>query len=278
MKPAFRFAPSPNGRLHLGHAYSAWLNAHLARQISGRFLVRMEDIDTTRCTAELTQQCLNDLAWLGLEWELPVRIQSQHFADYADAFQRLEACGLMYPCFCSRKQIAAASHGCDPDGAPLYTRRCYGMTESEIAARIAAGEPYAWRLDMPKALAQYIKPLQYRRFAADMLVEETVPANPALWGDVVLVRKETPTSYHLSVVVDDALQGITHVVRGQDLEATTDLHVLLQALLGLPTPRYHHHALLADDDGKLSKSRNSESLADLQARGETAEKLIKRFQ
>lgn len=245
----------------------------LAQNLGGRLLLRMEDIDTTRCTPELAQHCLDDLAWLGMQWEQPVRVQSQHFADYVAALEVLKSSGLVYPCFCTRKQIAGASTHTDPDGAPLYPRTCHGLSETEIETRIAAGEPYAWRLDMPKALAAVDAPLSYISFDAKTLAETTVSANPDRWGDAVLVRKETPTSYHLSVVVDDALQGITHVVRGQDLEAATDLHVLLQALLSLPTPRYHHHDLLTDDDGKLSKSKSSESLADLRARGVTVGEL-----
>lgn len=273
MTPVFRFAPSPNGRLHLGHAFSAWLNARLAARTGGRLLVRMEDIDTTRCTPELAAHCLDDLAWLGLEWETPVRVQSQHMADYAAAFGRLKARGLVYPCFCSRKRIAEASTAQDPDGAPFYPRTCRMLDKAVAQARIAAGEAHAWRLDMDAALAEVAHPLAYTRFDAETLAEEPVAAHPARWGDAVLVRKEIPTSYHLSVVVDDALQGVTHVVRGADLEAATDLHVLLQALLGLPVPRYHHHGLLVDGEGKLAKSKGSESLADLRARGVTAEEV-----
>ncbi len=274
MTPALRFAPSPNGRLHLGHAYSALLNARVAAQLGGRLLVRMEDIDPTRCTAELAAQCLDDLRWLGLNWEEPVRVQSQHMADYAAALERLKARGLVYPCFCTRKEVAEASTGHDPDGAPLYPRTCAALAPEVAEARIAAGEPHAWRLDMARALAATPGPHAYTRFTLPSFRDETVTAEPARWGDAVLARKETPTSYHLSVVVDDALQGITHVVRGADLEAATDLHVLLQALLALPTPRYHHHRLLkAADDEKLAKSKGSESLAELRARGVTVEEI-----
>jgi glutamyl-Q tRNA(Asp) synthetase len=274
MTAILRFAPSPNGRLHLGHAYSAWLNARLAKELGGQLLLRIEDIDTTRCTPELMQHCLDDLMWIGLEWDGETRVQSQHFVDYMIALEKLRGLEVVYPCFCTRKQVSEASDATDPDGAPLYPRRCHGMREVAVNARIAAGEAFAWRLDMPKALAQLNgEPLTYTRFDAQTLAEETIAADPARWGDAVLVRKETPTSYHLSVVVDDALQGVTHVVRGQDLEAATDLHVLLQKLLGLPTPLYHHHALLTDGDGKLSKSKGSESLADLRARGVDAEEL-----
>lgn len=259
MQPTFRFAPSPNGRLHLGHVYSALLNDKLARDMGGCFLLRMEDIDTTRCTPELAQHCLDDLHWLGLRWEEPVRVQSQHFGDYNAALETLKAQGLVYPCFCSRTEIAAASTATDPDGAPVYPGTCCGR---ENAHRMH--EPHSWRLDMAAALKAAPGPHHYPRFLPDAVVT----TDPARWGDAILARKETPTSYHLSVVIDDALQGITHVVRGQDLEAATDLHVLLQALLKLPTPHYHHHALLREAAGeKLSKSKGSETIADLRARG-----------
>lgn len=262
MTPTFRFAPSPNGRLHLGHAYSALLNAKLAKAMGGKFLLRMEDIDTMRYTPELAQQCMDDLHWLGLHWEEPVRVQSQHFADYATALEQLKQRSLVYPCFCSRSEVAAASHGTDPDGAALYPGTCRSLTNPDL------DQPHSWRLDMHAALRAIPGPHRYTRFLPR---EETVTAKPSRWGDVILARKETPTSYHLSVVVDDALQRITHVVRGQDLEAATDLHVLLQALLGLPRPRYYHHDLLRAPEGeKLAKSKHSETLADLRARGLSA--------
>lgn len=267
--PILRFAPSPNGRLHLGHAYSALLNAQLAAQWDGRFLVRIEDIDTTRCTPALAQQALDDLRWLGLAWEEPVRVQSQHFDDYIAAADALRAQHLLYPCFCTRTHVAQHSTGTDPDGAPLYHGACASLPMREVQARMQAGEPHAWRLRMQQALAQLGAPLTYPRMDITNNVVGIVPADPTRWGDVILVRKETPTSYHLSVVVDDALQAITHVVRGRDLEAATDVHVLLQALLGLPTPRYHHHALITMGGEKLSKSKASESLAELRARGVT---------
>ena len=277
MQPVFRFAPSPNGRLHLGHAYSALLNADLARGRSGRFLLRIEDIDVTRCRPEYEQAVYDDLAWLGLAWERPVRRQSEHFDTYRAAFASLTGRGLAYPCFCSRGDIARAVAGAertgpwprDPDGAPLYLGTCRDLRPVDAAARIARGEPHAWRLPMAEALRQAPTPWSYRRFDPDG-ASEPAAADPSRWGDAVLVRKETATSYHLSVVVDDALQGVTHVVRGTDLEAATDLHVLLQGLLGLPTPLYQHHGLLRDPEGdKLSKSARSEGLADLRARGVT---------
>jgi glutamyl-Q tRNA(Asp) synthetase len=286
-QPVFRFAPSPNGRLHLGHAYSALLNAELARRWSGRFLLRIEDIDVTRCRPELEGGIYEDLAWLGLAWEEPVRRQSEHFGDYGAALDRLKARGVAYPCFCSRKEIAAAvaareaasgePRPRDPDGAPLYPGTCRVLPRAARERRIASGEPHAWRLDMAKAIAMAESSLSYIRFGIDT-AEVVVAARPERWGDAVVARKEIPTSYHLSVVVDDAIQGVTHVVRGQDLEAATDLHVLLQRLLGLPTPRYHHHALIRDEGGdKLSKSLLSESLAELRARGVAAEEVRRRL-
>ncbi len=259
-QPVFRFAPSPNGRLHLGHAYSALLNAELARRTGGRFLIRMEDIDTTRCTAELAKACLEDLAWLGLKWEEPVRVQSQHLQDYAAALEKLKTQNLVYPCYCSRSEVAAASDALDPDGAPVYPGTCRG-----VAVKNA---PHSWRIDMRRALKIAGFSLEYKRFAADTLAVEIVKAQPERWGDAILARKDIHTSYHLAVVVDDALQSVTHIVRGADLEAATDLHVLLQKLLHLPTPLYHHHALLMEKAGeKLAKSRGSETLHTLRERG-----------
>jgi glutamyl-Q tRNA(Asp) synthetase len=285
-QPVFRFAPSPNGRLHLGHAYSALLNEAWARRLGGRLLLRIEDIDVTRCRPELAEAIEEDLAWLGLAWEKPVRRQSEHFEDYRAAFRVLEGRGLVYPCFCSRKDIARAvaqregdsgrPWPRDPDGAPVYPGTCAALASSAAEARIAAGEPCAWRV-RTSAAAAAAGPLHYT--ALDVAGrEDDVEARPERWGDAVIVRKEIPTGYHLSVVVDDALQGVTHVVRGADLEAATSLHVLLQRLLGLPTPRYHHHALLKDEEGsKLSKSLGSESLADLRAHGVTPGEIRRRL-
>jgi len=278
-QPVFRFAPSPNGRLHLGHAYSALLNAQFAARSGGRFLLRIEDIDLARCRPEFEAAILEDLAWLGLAWEHPVRRQSQHFDDYRAAFERLRALDLVYPCFCSRQAIAAvvaaragdggAPWPRDPDGAPLYPGTCRAVSADEAQRRIASGAAVAWRLAMDRATAPAAGPFAFTRFD-DKGASCLVDAHPAHWGDAVLVRKEVPTSYHVSVVVDDALQGVTHVVRGRDLEAATSLHVLLQRLLGLPSPRYHHHALIRDQAGeKLSKSLVSEPLAALRAGGVT---------
>lgn len=275
MTYVFRFAPSPNGRLHLGHAYSALLNAQAARQSGGRFLLRIEDIDPTRCKPEFTQHLLDDLAWLGLAWEEPVRVQSQHMADYAAALDKLKGRDLVYPCFCSRREVEEASTAHDPDGAPLYPGTCSKLLPQAAAQRIAQGAPHSWRLHMQKALLGMDGALSYKRFSPESFEEESVAADPARWGDAILARKETPTSYHLSVVVDDALQGVTHVVRGKDLEAATSIHALLQKLLGLPTPLYHHHALLLAAEGdKLSKSRDSETLADLRERGMTEAQVL----
>ncbi len=285
--PVFRFAPSPNGRLHPGHAYSALLNADFARRFGGRLLLRIEDIDITRCRPEFEAAIYEDLSWLGLAWERPVRRQSEHFEDYHAAFLKLKGRGVVYPCFCSRKEIAEAiaCHEAesgeawprDPDGAPLYPGTCRSRSAQEVEGRIAAGELHAWRLDMAALQELLPGPHTYRRFDQGGR-EEAVAAYPWRWGDAVIVRKETPTSYHLSVVVDDALQGITHVVRGQDLEAATDLHVLLQALLGLPTPLYHHHGLVLDPGGyKLAKSRQSQSLSELRAEGVAPQEIWQRL-
>ena len=279
-EPVFRFAPSPNGRLHLGHALSALTNAALAQRSGGRLLLRIEDIDLTRCRPEFVECIEEDLAWLGIRFEPGHRRQSAHFDDYARALAALRQNGLVYPCFCSRQEIrneVAAREAetgrpwpVDPDGAPLYPGHCKRLDPDEAARRIAAGEPHVLRLDMAAAIAAAGQPLSYTVFDAED-ARHAVPVSPERWGDVVLARKDVPTSYHVAVTVDDALQGVTHVVRGRDLEAATDVHVLLQSLLGLPVPLYHFHRLLLGDDGqKLAKSRDSRSLADLRADGVTA--------
>ena len=264
-RPAFRFAPSPNGRLHLGHAYSALLNEKMARHAGGRFLLRIEDIDTLRCTPELTQLMLADLAWLGLQWEEPVLRQSEHLADYHRAQQHLHDQGLLYPCFCSRQDIArrvSDDAARDPEGQPLYPGACRRLPKAERARRLARGEPSAWRIDMKRALAGLATPLFFRE------ENSRATAHPQNWGDVVLVRKDIATSYHMAVVVDDARQGITHVVRGRDLFHATSIHRLLQHLLDLPAPAYVHHGLIDDGEGrKLSKSLGSRSLGDLRKEG-----------
>ncbi|MGD9668800.1 MAG: tRNA glutamyl-Q(34) synthetase GluQRS [Hyphomicrobiaceae bacterium] len=279
----FRFAPSPNGELHLGHALSAMIGHDWSVRVGGRFLVRIEDIDQTRSRDHFIQSILEDLAWLGLDWERPELRQSEHFAEYAASAARLQNMGVVYPCFATRGEIAvaiasAAKAGApqrlDPDGAPIYPGLYRGMSDQAVAARRDAGEPGALRLDMDKALAVVARklggrPLTFREIAQDG-TERIVPADPARWGDSILIRKDTPASYHLSVVVDDARQGITHVTRGQDLYAATDLHRLLQVLLDLPEPRYHHHRLLLGSDGlKLAKSTGAPRLKDLRAQGVT---------
>ena len=274
--PVFRFAPSPNGLLHLGHARSALLNFDLARQSGGRMLLRIEDIDTTRCRPEYEQAIYDDLAWLGIAWEQPVRRQSEHLPLYREAVERLTRKGLIYPAFESRADIArmvaekdkSGPWPRDPDGAPLYPGTGKHLTEAERAQRLRAGTPYALRLDMDAAVARAGLLSWIEEGAGPDGETGSVPAQPEQWGDVILARKDTPTSYHLSVVIDDALQGITHVVRGQDLFRATSVHRLLQQLLGLPQPVYRHHALVLDEAGqKLSKSTRSTALRELRAGG-----------
>ena len=276
MPPVFRFAPSPNGYLHLGHAYSALLNADLARQTGGRLLLRIEDIDRARCKPEFEAAIYEDLAWLGIDWETPVRRQSEHFEQYRAATDRLEALGLLYPSFESRAEIArlvAAEQirgkwPHDPDGVPLYPGVARSLSPSAVAGLRRAGLPTALRLDMGQACRRAGE-LQWTEHGAALSGESGLTvARPEAWGDVVLARKETPTSYHLSVVIDDALQGVTDVVRGQDLFWSTSVHRLLQALLGLEPPAYRHHPLLRDErGGKLAKSNGAPALRELRAQG-----------
>lgn len=276
--PVFRFAPSPNGFLHLGHARSALLNFDLARQTGGRMLLRIEDIDATRCRPEYEQAIYDDLAWLGIEWDEPVRRQSEHLPLYRETVERLTRNGLIYPAFESRGEIArlvsekekSGSWPRDPDGAPVYPGTGRHLTEAERAQKINAGVPYALRLDMAEAVAR-TGPLSWTEEGVGPDGETgCVSARPEQWGDVILARKDTPTSYHLSVVIDDALQGVTRVVRGQDLFWATGVHRLLQQLLELPQPVYRHHALVLDEAGqKLSKSTQSTALRELRAAGMT---------
>jgi glutamyl-Q tRNA(Asp) synthetase len=254
------------------------LNDHLARQGGGRLLLRIEDIDTTRCRPEYEQAIYDDLAWLGIAWERPVRRQSEHLALYREAIDRLTHEGLLYPAFESRADIArlvderdrAGIWSRDPDGAPLYPGTGRRLPAGERERRLRAGDAYALRLDMHAAIARTGQLSWTEQGAGPRGETGTVPARPEQWGDVILARKDTPTSYHLSVVIDDALQGITHVVRGQDLFWATGVHRLLQALLGLPQPLYRHHALVLDEAGhKLSKSTQSTALRELRARGMT---------
>jgi glutamyl-Q tRNA(Asp) synthetase len=249
-----RFAPSPTGYLHLGHAHSALVAWRRARAAGGRFLLRLEDIDTTRCRPEYAEAALADLAWLGLDWDGEVRRQSAHFADYGAALESLAALDLIYPCFCTRAEIRAeiaragsAPHG--PEG-PLYPGTCRNLGAGERARRMEGAEGFALRLDVGRAVA--------RTGELSWIDEQagTVRADPRSHGDVVLARKEVPTSYHLAVTVDDALQGVTLVTRGEDLFTATHVHRLLQALLGLAVPRYYHHALLTDAHGRRYAKRD----------------------
>jgi glutamyl-Q tRNA(Asp) synthetase len=282
--PVFRFAPSPNGYLHLGHAYSALLNFDAARQAGGRMLLRIEDIDSARCRPEFEATIYQDLGWLGIGWETPVRRQSAHLAEYRAAVERLAAQGLVYPSFESRAEIARlvaereaqAPWPSDPDGVPLYPGTAKSLSSDQRSWLIEQGVPYALRLDMEAACAKVCTK------AGDLGWVERgegpdgqagmVAARPEAWGDVILARKETPTSYHLSVVIDDALQGVTEVVRGQDLFWSTSVHRLLQQLLDLPVPVYRHHRLILDRAGrKLSKSTEATGLRELRSQGATPE-------
>ncbi|MET0220569.1 MAG: tRNA glutamyl-Q(34) synthetase GluQRS [Tardiphaga sp.] len=280
MPPVFRFAPSPNGYLHLGHAFSALLNFDLARASGGRLLLRIEDIDPARCRPEFEAAIAEDLAWLGIAWETPVRRQSAHLSDYRGVTDTLTAMGLLYPSYESRAEIArmvAAKEACgpwprDPDGAPLYPGR------AAVLPAAAAGAPMALRLDMAAACGVTGRVSWQELGQGPDGQTGTVDARPEAWGDVVLARKETPTSYHLSVVIDDALQGVTDVVRGQDLFWSTSVHRVLQHLLGLPTPAYRHHALIRDAAGaKLSKSTGSTALRALRADGATPADIRRMF-
>ena len=252
----FRFAPSPNGYLHLGHAYSALLNARMAADSGGRLLLRIEDTDESRSRPEFVQAIFEDLAWLGLSWEEPVRVQSQHFADYEANLARLWNMGAVYPCFCSRKKaLANALPSCDPDGQPHYGGTCRSLSRPEAETRIVRGDIHGWRIDMGRA---------------------GEPA-AAVWGDAMIAKRRVGSSYHIAAVTDDALQGVTDVVRGKDIEPATPLHMLLQRRLGLPTPRYLHHDLIRDAEGqKLSKSIASTSLRQLRADGLTPEDVRQR--
>jgi glutamyl-Q tRNA(Asp) synthetase len=272
--PVFRFAPSPTGYLHLGHALSALLNFDAAKRAGGRFLLRIEDIDSTRCRPEYEAAIYEDLEWLGLTWEGPVRRQSEHFGEYRNVLQQLGRDGLLYRAYETRAELNARIVERDPDGGPRY-RRGSGLSADEQAARIEAGEPYALRLDLDAALARVGTALSWNEHG-DGDAREII-ADPTRWGDVVLGRKETPSSYHLAVVLDDAAQGVTDVLRGRDLYEATAVHVLLQLLLGLPAPRYAHHRLLLNADGrKLAKRERSTTLRDLRADGVTLEEIKRR--
>jgi glutamyl-Q tRNA(Asp) synthetase len=276
--PVLRFAPSPNGLLHLGHARSALENERMAAALGGRLLLRIEDIDRTRCRPEFEAAMVEDLAWLRIRFAPPHRRQSEHLADHAAMLAKLAAMGLVYPSFESRGELkalaaaraaeAGAPWPADPDGAPLYAGRGRDIPAAEAAARVAAGEPHALRLDMRAALARLAGPLTWTELDADGRPLREVTAEPERWGDVVLARKELATSYHLAVVTDDALQGVTHVVRGEDLFEATAVHRLLQDLLDLPAPLYRHHGLVMGPDGrKLSKSDQAEGFRALRRAG-----------
>jgi glutamyl-Q tRNA(Asp) synthetase len=262
-----RFAPSPTGLLHSGHAYSALLAYDIARRTGGRFLVRIEDIDFTRCRREYEVALLEDLAWLGMSWQQPVRRQSDHLPEYAAAVQLLKDRGLLYPCFCTRREIlreieAAGGAPQGPEG-PVYPGTCRHLTARERESRIASGESFALRLDTQKSRSRLRDDLTWHDELRGVQI-----ARPEMLGDVVLVRRDIGCSYHLAVVFDDALQEVSLVTRGEDLFEATHLHRLLQALLGLPTPRYHHHPLLRDDSGRrLAKRDQSETLRSLRERG-----------
>lgn len=271
MPEVTRFAPSPTGWLHLGHAYAALFAQEKAA--GGRFLIRLEDIDGTRARQEYEGAIFEDLGWLGLEWEVPVRRQSDHFEDYRAALVKLEGMGVLYPCFCTRREIQeeiarAGNAPQGPDG-PLYPGTCRHREVAERVERMAAGESYALRLDVAKAAGLVAGDLEWTDRGRGVF-----QARPGVFGDVVLARKDTPTSYHLAVVVDDALQGITLVTRGEDLLEATHLHRLLQALLGLPVPEWRHHGLITDESGKrLAKRDDARSLRSLRAAGWTAERV-----
>jgi glutamyl-Q tRNA(Asp) synthetase len=265
-----RFAPSPTGLLHLGHAHAALFARRAAAAAGGRFLLRIEDIDTGRCRPEFDAAIHEDLAWLGLEWEAPVLRQSERFAAYAEALDALRTRRLLYPCFCTRKEIQAeiaragqAPHG--PDG-PLYPGTCKRLGDGERRSRLAEGRPYALRLDV-EAAEGTAGALAWREHGRG-LTGAPVPAEPRIHGDVVLARKDAPASYHLAVTLDDALQGVTLVTRGEDLAPATHVHRLLQALLGLPVPEWHHHGLLADEAGRrLAKRDDARSIRALREAG-----------
>ena len=266
-----RFAPSPTGFLHLGHAFCAHNAWKRARDAGGQFLLRLEDIDSTRCRPEYADAILEDLAWLGLDWDEPVRVQSQHLPDYRAVLNQLAERNLVYPCFCTRADITASStapHG--PDGAPLYPGTCRHLSPAERADRTAAGERFALRLNMNAA----IRPgLSYEEESAGRII-----CHPEQFGDVVLARKDTPASYHLCVTHDDAAQGITLVTRAIDLQPATNLHRLLQTLMGWPTPAYAHHRLLTDNAGRrLAKRDKAVTLRSLRAEGVPARTIIQRF-
>lgn len=283
--PIVRFAPSPNGLLHIGHARSAMLNWRFATAHAGTFLLRIEDIDTTRARPEFEAAIMEDLEWLGISWPKPVRRQSEHFAEYEAALSELRKLGLLYPSFLSRAEIAAQVAGIessgrtwprDPDGAPHYPGNDRLLSGAGRDRKIASGAPHAWRLDMRAALDGLGAELSWTELGSGPAGETgRIKADPGAWGDVILARRDVPASYHLSVTVDDAIQAITDVIRGEDLFAATSVHRLLQQLLGLPAPLYHHHGLVRDTAGrKLSKSDGATSIASLRQQGATQGEIV----
>ncbi len=268
-----RFAPSPSGYLHLGHAYSALFSHAQAQNLNGRFLLRIEDIDTTRCRKLFEDAIYEDLGWLGLKWEEPVRIQSEHMSDYKEALRELETNNLIYPCFCTRKEIqtqiqqsSKAPHG--PDGF-IYPGTCRKLPSDLREEKIKQGQAYALRLDMNKAI-EITGPLFWQDLSAGEF-----KATPEIFGDIVLARKDIATSYHLSVTLDDALQGISCITRGKDLFEATHIHCLLQALLGLPKPVWHHHNLICDEEGnRLAKRHNALAIRELREKGHSPEDVL----
>ncbi len=285
-RPALRFAPSPNGYLHLGHALSALIVSAVANKLGARYLLRIEDTDIGRARDAFVDAILEDLAWLGLEWEQPVVRQSQRLEVYKDYSDRLRQLGVLYPCFATRSEIARAANqhdfGVDPDGAPIYPLIYKNLDPETAAHRIDQGEAFALRLDMDKSVALVRQKLSGGDLCYATLSaagnRNVVRCRPERWGDVVLGQKGSGTSYHVAGVVDDAMSGVTHVVRGQDLEAATDIHRLLQVLLDLPEPIYHHHPLVSTDDGrKLSKSAGDQSLRALRAAGWSPTDVVERL-
>ncbi len=268
LRPTFRFAPTPNGRLHLGHAYSALCNERAARAVGGALRLRIEDTDPTRAKREFEQAIVEDMRWLGVDFDGPIRRQSDHLDDYAAIFERLRGQDLVYPCFCTRGRILAASGGArDPDGGPLHVGRCF---EADGPARLARGEAAGWRLDLQSAMRLISEPLGWEEFGEGTHARR-IAATPLAWGDVLLRGRERAATYHLAVVVDDAIQRVTDVVRGRDLLPSTSVHVLLQALVGLAAPRYRHHRLALDrENAKMSKSAASQPLRALRDEGYTA--------
>lgn len=290
--PITRFAPSPNGWLHLGHAFSAIFASETAKALGGKFLLRIEDIDVGRCRPEYVQGIFDDLMWLGLTWEEPVRRQSEHFATYDAGLKKLRDMGLCYPCFATRKEISDAIEASgigharwplDPDGAPLYPGLYKDLAPAELNRLMWEGRSYAWRLDTEKALALaediHGGPITFREDGEGPRGQKgKLPIKPMLFGDVILARKDVPTSYHLAVTLDDALQNVTVVTRGQDLFPATYIHRLLQVLLDLPEPAYRHHGLIRDETGRrLSKSAKDQGLRELRLGGATPDDIRRRI-